>query len=353
MALSLFSDAEDLSEGTYRIFIFNPETDYALAAGQNIYNIPAKIKELRERMACCPAFLANIGDAILLLDSTEKASSSLSSAAKLINEKRLDIVSLPDIASYISEREKREEYPIFTPWGWNHTLRQSLLKARVESKFLKSEAEIESIRQLSHRRISSIFNEHLASILHDIDCPKATELYSESDALAFCRENNDVFLKAPWSSSGRGVVRSTSLDSLHLQQWIAGCIRRQGSVMGEISHNKTGDFATEWWIEKGKPHFLGLSMFKATPDGKYSGNIELRSKDIREKIKNLTSQWNDAIIEAQGLILEKLIAGNYSGPAGIDMLTTDEGNLVPCVEINLRFTMGMVTLSKSFRNGKE
>lgn len=52
------------------------------------------------------------------------------------------------------------------------------------------------------------------------------------------------------------------------------------------------------------------------------------------------------MIESQRLAIDSLIAPHYNGPVGIDMFSTVEGDLNPCVEINLRLTMGLAALWK-------
>jgi hypothetical protein len=52
--------------------------------------------------------------------------------------------------------------------------------------------------------------------------------------------------------------------------------------------------------------------------------------------------WLDEIKQK---IISNLDLGTYSGPFGIDMMIIKDGFLHPCVEINLRRTMGHVALS--------
>lgn len=65
----------------------------------------------------------------------------------------------------------------------------------------------------------------------------------------------------------------------------------------------------------------------------------LQNTEIREKGNNLAS-----IISRQRLMLENYVAQYYEGPLGIDMMVTEEGNIHPCVEINIRNTMGRVAV---------
>ena len=53
--------------------------------------------------------------------------------------------------------------------------------------------------------------------------------------------------------------------------------------------------------------------------------------------------------------LDSIIAPHYDGPLGIDMMFYKNENgeiaLNPCVEVNLRMTMGMVTAAMGSRHG--
>lgn len=67
-------------------------------------------------------------------------------------------------------------------------------------------------------------------------------------------------------------------------------------------------------------------------------------------VSEASGEWSGRIIDAQKTILQSMIAPRYSGPVGIDMLATADGHINPCVEINLRMTMGMVALARQKRN---
>jgi hypothetical protein len=63
----------------------------------------------------------------------------------------------------------------------------------------------------------------------------------------------------------------------------------------------------------------------------------------------------DQVVEEVLKAIDTLIAPHYSGPLGIDMMLyrDDKGEIAinPCVEVNLRMTMGMVTAAMGSRHG--
>lgn len=328
------------------IYIFNPETDYALASGRNNYSPPASIVGIRKKMALFPATYAKDGDAILLLDriTPEDITNCLGYSDCI--RKNIRIISMGELRNFMINNEKSSEL-VLKPWGWNHTFLNTLRKLEIPEHYLKSDSSIDALRQLSHRRTCLPFRKLISSQIPDLPMDKSVEFINVNEAYDFSKAYSIVYFKAPWSSSGRGIVNSVDLTGEGLIQWLRGCIRRQGSVIGEIGRKRTGDFASEWMCENGKANFLGLSCFNTTGDGHYLGNREMSQKEIDSKIKGSTPYWNKEILNAQKNALEQLISPHYEGPVGIDMFSTAEGDLNPCVEINLRMTMGIATLWKN------
>lgn len=324
------------------VHIFNPETDYALALGRKTYNAPASIVRLRHDMALFPATFARQGDWIVVDNDLDKDCIFGSPFFHQAEEKQIEIIPLSNLAERI-KRQGDNNVKIL-PWGWNHTLRQSFVNAGVSPLLLKTEEEIDTLRCLSHRRTAIKFQNSLRDMLPGLVIPIVREFTDAGSALEFYRKTGDVFFKLPWSSSGRGVIRAGSMDELKLEQWLKGGIRRQGAVMGEEAMQNAADFATEWECSDGEVRFLGLSLFETSPDGKYLGNVAASQKEIEQRIAKLATTWDAKIVDAQRKAIEQIIGPHYSGPVGIDMLAATDGSINPCIEINLRQTMGMAAL---------
>ncbi len=334
------------------IFIFNPETDYALALGRTHYNPPAKIVVLRKQLQLVQAHIATPGDIIVVSDDFSPVTYPDKTHLKLVEEKGIQLVKLNQLADLILANDHSTF--IIRPWGWNHSLRHQLLDAHIAAQLLKTDDEIDTLRQLSHRRTTIPFQHHLQNSLPTLEIPVAQEFFTVDEAIEFAAMCGKTFFKAPWSSSGRGIIRydaqdrgAASLTEQKLREWIGGFIRKQGSVMGEQAFDRIADFATEWMISDGKVDFLGLSLFNTTSEGRYLGNRHLTQEEIDATLKALTPHWSNDVIEAQRHALLSIIASGYSGPVGIDMLIATDGTLNPCVEINLRHTMGIIALHKT------
>ena len=173
-----------------------------------------------------------------------------------------------------------------------------------------------------------------------------------------------VVLKAPWSSSGRG-LRFLSIERTPFQMqagWFRNLVASQGSVMVEPYYNKVKDFAMEFEATEQGIRYLGLSLFH-TQNGAYIGNILTTDRTKRDMLCHYLPA--SLLDDVQQQICQSLGLGNYRGPFGVDMMivspsvshqsvqnfapfnSNSQFFLHPCVEINLRRTMGHVALAIS------
>ena len=318
-----------------RLHIFNPDTDFALAAKSDFYTPPGRVTALRRSLALLPALYASAGDAILLLDPFDEEELSRLPHYQLVLEKSLGLVSLPAKGEAPSAALKGFRAD---PWGWNECLRRLLLSRFDGLEGIPSEAGMKEIKRLSHRRLTIPFLDGW----DEAETPR--EFTDAGEAMEYCRQRKRLFFKAPWSSSGRGVVRTADLEERHILPWLCGTIEAQGSVMAEPEYARRLDFATEWKAERGKARFMGFSVFETSPRGKYKGNLRLPQAELRGMIEEAANEGLDKVLEYQRDRIEMLIAPHYDGPLGIDCLVTNDGRINPCVEVNLRRTMGMIGL---------
>lgn len=287
---------------------------------------------------------ASSGDAILLIDSyTDEEMGKLYQDERVIknNLKLIPIKELDTIA---------EDITFIMPWGWNSAIANLLESNGIDKKLLPNQKRIDNIRRLSHRRTTITFNKILNSLITDFKNPLPVELRSEDEIKVFMNLYEKIYLKQPWSSAGRGVVNNISLNEKLLLEWARGCIRKQGSVIGEKAFDKKAEFATEWVCFNGVVEFLGFSMFYTNNEGRYLSNIIGNQKELSERIKAVSPSFDHNLIVAQREAIERIIAPFYDGPLGIDMMTGKDNTILPCMEINLRLTMGHVAIKESKLN---
>jgi len=88
----------------------------------------------------------------------------------------------------------------------------------------------------------------------------------------------------------------------------------------------------EFSYREGQLHYEGLNVFQTTPSGQYLSNLSpelLRvSPDVLAAVRQSLQQH-----------LPPILGADYAGPLGVDMMQ-QAGKVHPCVEINLRRTMG-------------
>ena len=166
---------------------------------------------------------------------------------------------------------------------------------------------------------------------------------------AFLQERGELVLKAPWSGSGRGLLKVSSTSwNTQLAGWAARILRVQGVVMAEPIYDKVADFAMEFYAEKQNGvRFAGYSLFETDAHGNYKLNLLLPDTEIEKRLAAYVSQ--DVLHEVRTHLLSalrQLLKGDYEGYLGVDMMIcrlTEEFVVHPCVEINLRMNMGVVS----------
>lgn len=325
---------------------FNPEHDIALAANLSNFTAPHAGRQLRYDLGWLPALWAADGDAIFVdeISYSETAWRRFRQCAHLGNDHR---------RLTFADKRMLEKLPVASvkPWGWDPALRSQLQRLGVRPDILPSEAQTDQIRNCSSRQLSC----RLLPLLRKAGTiGESFVCRDEEEVEQLLSRYGQLVLKAPWSSSGRG------LRFLHDQHaglsihagWLRNILKSQGIVMAEPYYNKVKDFGLEFHVDKeNHVSFLGLSLFH-TKNGAYTGNIIATENHKREHLgKFISLQLVDEVASDICSLTEQLLGGCYQGPFGVDMMVV-AGNhddhhsflLHPCVELNLRRTMGHVAL---------
>lgn len=136
-----------------------------------------------------------------------------------------------------------------------------------------------------------------------------------------------------------------------LSGWCGRQLREQGGVIVEPVYNKVSDFALEFYANgAGGVRYTGLSVFLTTARGTYAGNWVASEED---KVRWLTDRiplllWQ-MLKTAVTHYLADWLGNGYNGHLGVDMMLcrvpgSEYLCVHPCVEINLRRTMGQVSV---------
>lgn len=232
------------------------------------------------------------------------------------------------------------------PWGWSRASRRQFERLGFGAEALPSDADLDRIRALSHRRTALCIARHLqASGLSGT--PVGLECSSIDEVEEYVASAGEAVIKLPWSSTGRGIVMIGTNEFDTFRKQIAGMIANQGSVCCEPRLRCVQDLALLFTIARGKVSYDGLSVFRNAASGTYEGNI-LAPQAVLERICS-DLLGDDSLRRAQDAlpqILENLIGDAYDGPLGVDMMIYEcaDGSraLDGCIELNLRNTMGHV-----------
>lgn len=359
-----------------RLHIFNPEHDIALAHGSPLFASPRAGRQLRADLGFLPALWAG-EESVVWTDQPQEALEMYAVWASMCYQDYLSI--RPRCADWLIRWRR------LIRGGWDAALCHQLQRLGVNPRVLPTDEELKEVRALSHRRTAKGLLDsicHTLLIDNEIGCSikekeevvettsKAVELTGEAidgtrEAIELTGEAIEVkdeaallqqlarwpeaVLKAPWSSSGRGVRMVSAPVHSSILQWALGVMRRQGSLMVEPLYHKVADFGMEFSANAEGFTYLGLSLFD-TSGTAYTGNLLATEEEKRTKLARYLSPTQiDSLRQLVLHCLEAISPRFRLGPFGIDMMIvrTEDGKtrVHPCVEINFRRTMGHVAIA--------
>lgn len=325
------------------LYIFNPENDMALAQGGKYYVAPPLPRTLASDLSLLPLWYG-MPDAVVL---------SSSSVSPLWQEQLRNVLGIGAVWQYIKNGQQVSDFfpqmKTCCPWGWSFSIKTRLLSMGVSPDVLPDDTQIEILRQLSHRAITR----QIIDQLHQRDiCPeieKPQQLYTISAVKDFVEKHRYTVLKAPWSSSGKGICWCRNSFDKIVENWSCGILSRQKSVIAECYYSKQIDFAMEFHRKGKEISFAGYSCFNTDSRGAYHGNWLASDQTIELYLSSYVGIRPMLLLKSEMChILEMLLVNSeYEGYLGVDMMIykneADDSYLIhPCVELNLRMSMGMV-----------
>lgn len=315
------------------LWIFNPDNDIALGNNLRNFTPPRNAMLLRQAGAMLPVWTAFDGDFIY---SDNPADSNWLQSVISVSRKNISLLSGDNI----------DKIKSISPWGWSLAIANTLRLKGVSPHLLPSDEQIDKIRMLSHRRSSIVINQQLQ--LHGLNVSIPVE-FSDIQQLKHYLDTHHsaVVIKSPWSSSGRGVLYSDNTETSRLLNQAEGIIKNQGSILVEPKHKKIIDFAMLYQLKNGIAKYVGLSVFNTLTGGNYTGNIVASEQHLSNIITQYISPtYLNQLQNALEVILCDIVGNNYNGICGIDMMVYVDENgdyqIAPCIELNLRHTMGYV-----------
>ena len=330
-----------------KLHIFNPEHDLALASNLRQFTAPHAGRQLRSDLAFIPALWAEEGD-LVLVDDIDNAYDKVRHLGFKLADK-VEFITKIQLQHLLDTQFLDSVHP----WGWDFSLKGELERLGVAEIMLPTDNILNKVRELSSREWTA---KHLQRGVEYV-----TELAHVKDLI---RSWGNVVIKAPWSSSGRGVKYVSAEDFRTgggyptFERWMGNIIFRQGGVTVEPYYNKVKDFGMEFEMRDGKMVYRGLSLFDTIKNA-YSGNVLASEEDKIEMLASFIDRLQLENIRQRIIdVLEPVLKDIYSGPLGVDMMicSRDENSqfseatkmgygVVDCIELNLRRTMGHVALA--------
>ena len=336
-----------------RLFVFNPEHDLVLAWEKRGGRLtpPRAARLLRHDLGFLPAFMAENDDWVMV-DDVEAAQQAATPFSEYLPDVRW--VS-PDEISRMPEKERH--LLRCCPWGWDEDVRTQLIRIGMNESLMPTAEDLVKIRSLSHRASTIGLLDEMVKV-HRQTIGERRSVDSLDDAKALMRQWHKVVVKAPWSSSGRGVRFIEHALTASEEGFIRHVLEQQKSVVVEPYYDCVLNFALEFSLrENHTVAFDGISVFNNT-GAAYTGNLlapeHVKRAMLEEHIGHQTLlditshivQWLDVQTKKNN---QQNDCGDrlFSGPVGVDMMLvrTSGGMYVhPCVEVNLRCTMGHIAL---------
>ena len=311
------------------LYLFNPENDMALASASPYYMVPSNIKKMSADLSALPAWYAPMGNNVLLGDERQKEWMEKKCRFSLRMEWSVGLLPY---------------YIKVCPWGWNPALIRCLKDAGVPGEAMLTDGRMETVRRLSSRQTAV---DLLPRLRIEQTLGESFAFTSFEKLLAFVAKDEELLLKSPWSGSGKGIQKIKGGLEAPVYGWAKRVISTQGSIVVEPFYQKVVDFAMEFYSDGKEVSFVGYSLFEADCRGIYKENVLASDQVIETRLASYVPL--EVLSEIRKRCMEELgslLADAYVGYLGVDMMICEEDGTYkvhPCVEVNLRMNMGVVS----------
>jgi len=341
------------SEGEHtagsNIFIFNASNDVALATNSPHYTPTKTIHKLEADLGVIPLVFAKPGDIVLVETLPD---------AVYLDKMKQNGFQLPRFVEKRLFFQKKQylncQINKLKPWGWSLSVYNDLRELKpFTSGAFKESPHFEwnpALRELSGRStasrlLSAIIDLRLPFCIDERGLPIKVTSFVDVDALL--EERGKIVLKAPWSSSGRGVLM---LEKGHFnavnKAWVQGVINEQGYLMAETWYERLEDLSFLYSVTRAKVELLTISSFITAEKGQYLGSYIHKPVHSREYSGIVAELSSTRLLDiVAGLMQDMGFCDLYEGWIGVDAMIVRHGGrtlLHPCLEINCRYTMGHV-----------
>jgi len=323
----------------------------AVANSQVSYLPPAHLRQFENSLATMPCFFADEKDAVL---THEPVLPEFVEHLQLLGFKIPSFIRTPEDLHPNSLPLTR-----LRPWGWSpavHNLLRPYLPLCHNQWFAHPMHKWEPhhrlllSRETGYKLLQKIL-ELEDNSLNIIEMPalplKLSSLLDVEQVIDTIPP--PALLKTPWSASGRGLFKIRDANEhAETNVWVKSKLKQQGFMFAEPFLNKIADLSFHFQIEPDGVRYLGYNFFETLPSGQFSGCYTHLPYDqtIDESLLIEAIEQGSTILKKA---LENLMINKYyQGPAGVDaMLFRNKNNqikLQPCIELNLRHSMGLLNI---------
>ncbi|MDL2309482.1 hypothetical protein LJC68_05105 [Bacteroidales bacterium OttesenSCG-928-B11] len=329
------------------LFYFNPGHEMAVLNGSPYYHQPEVVLKMQQDLGYLPAWLAKADDWVYVNDDTireqaEKMRNFFPTLPKPITHCGLPHLQNVELAC----------------WGISPQVIHffKTLNEEWSSQIILPEWK-EEYRHLTSRQASHDCLRMLIRSIPGISpllLPQCAKSISEIEQMIVSNKQ-PLLIKSPYSSSGRGLLWLR--DGLHTKEreLLNGMLKKQGSASVEPIFNKKLDFSMQFLADgKGNISFGGYSIFSTNKKGAYLGSyIHSQENCITQISSFISMELLDCVRTSLSSILQQNYASTYKGCLGVDMMVYEANgqyHIHPCVEINMRYSMGFLSIELQKRH---
>ncbi|GHT09660.1 hypothetical protein FACS189426_08620 [Bacteroidia bacterium] len=302
------------------IHYFNPGHETAVLNGSKFYRPAIPVLKMQADLASLPAWYAAPDDYVLLSNQA------------IPQEARNEQVALWGISP--------QSIHFFEKLNKQYDLQLKIPEWKEEYRFLGS-------RFASQQALA-----RLMDAIPEIENDILPQFFSDMDEIEKClmQSQEKQLLKSPYSSSGRGLVWLPPGELARSErQIISGMLKKQSRVSIEKALDKQLDFSMHFEnTPEGETKFIGYSIFQTNAKGAYEKSFLANQNALEKQISAFIDKDLLRIVQNTiNKILNDLYSTNYTGNIGVDMLVYLSGGqykLNPCVEINMRKSMGYLAV---------
>lgn len=333
-----------------KLLYFNPGHETAIQSGMIHYTPRASVRKMMADLALLPLWYGKNNDYILIDESID--------SSIFLNTIPEELRPSPQlITSTELKTQLFQEKIEAMPWGLSPQTIHLFKTLQAECEQLIIPQWRDEYTTLTGRETATRYLKQIQQILPEFQKIRPPQFCTNPDEISRFMTTcpPPYILKMPYSSSGRGLhrINASHLDKLSTQ-WITGAIKKQGMISIEPALDKVFDFALEFESDgKGTVRYQGLSVFNTLANGAFNGNMLDTQQSLNKQLTHyIPEELFKTIKETIIHLLSESLGSVYKGYFGVDMLIYRDKHsfaIHPFIELNLRYTMGLVAFHLSER----